>query len=296
MRSGTGSMTTEIGFPDREVKISWSRMRDAEECTEKAWLLSQGKKSPVTDVRNFYRGNVVDLCMRTWLDQDDPLPGQMLAMVDAMMDKVASEGQATGDGVVQWKNPSDKEEVRAWCKDLVTRLEPILGRLALPYGYQPAVRFEVPLTIPYLDGSPQRIWLRGEMDLLCQESMPDGGLDYAGPRRIHVWDLKGTADDSYWRKVTGQLVFYDIAAFLMLGAWPVRSGLIQPMCQEPVLTFTWTEDQRREMFTRITRIAEGMWRGDHAPKVSNAGCDRCPVRHACPKWAVTGRGRAPVGR
>ncbi len=273
---------------EREISLSWSRMRNVEECTEKAWLVAKGLKSPVTDVRSFYRGNVVDLCMRTWLDQDDPQPGQMLAMVDVMMDKALEDGKAAGDGVVQWKSPSDKEQVRVWCKELVTRLELILFELAVPYGYQPAVRFKVPLVLPYLDGSPQRIWLIGEADLLVDELV--------APQCIHVWDLKATEDDSYWRKTVGQLLFYCIAVFAMLKVWPVDAGLIQPMCKERVLSFTFTEDQYREMYVRIVKAATVMWRGEHHPKLGSAGCYVCPVHHACSRYAVTGRGRAPAGR
>ena len=109
------------------------------------------------------------------------------------------------------------------------------------------------------------------------------------------WDLKGTEDASYWRKVTGQLLFYEIALRLMTGEWPKVSGLIQPMCPDPVLTFCFTEDDRREMLGTICRVAEDIWRGELPPKSGNAGCSQCEVSAACPKFAH-GRGRVPSSR
>lgn len=279
---------------DLEVKISWSRLRDWSECSEKAHLLSQGLKSPVTDYRNFFHGTVVDRCMRTWLDQDEPEPGQMAAASDRMFDAALEQAKADGDGVVKWRHPADQTSLRIWCRDLVTRLEPILYKEVIPYDYQPALRFKVPISVPRPDGGLQRIWLRGEFDILCRaERTVDQGRLEVAQHAYHIWDLKGTSDDQYWRKVTGQLVFYDIAVKVLLGEWPAKSGLIQPMCKQPVLSFTFTDEHRRQMLTRIVKMAESMWRNDHRPKDSNAGCQVCPVKHACPKWRVSGK-RAPV--
>lgn len=274
------------GQADRELSISWSRLKDQEECGEKAYLLSRGFRSPVVDLRVFFRGTVVDRCMRKWLDLDDPQPGWMAEMVDLILDESVTEAKDSGDGIVSWKGPGDKEAVRDWCRTCVTRLEPLLFRVAIPYEYQPAVRFKVPITIPYLDNTPQRIYLNGEMDLLCQLSTTE-------PRQLSVWDLKGTENDAYWRKVLGQLVFYEIAAFAMLKEWPVSSGILQPMCQQQVLNFTFTADHRREMLARIQRVANQQWTGIHRPKESDAGCNWCPVQHACPKFAIR-RGKAPL--
>lgn len=276
----------------REIKISWSRIRNHEECTEKSWLLSQGKRSPVTDVRSFFRGTVVDRAMRDWLNLEPdssglPPAGWMASRVGNLIEDEERRARETGDGIVAWKSPSDKVEVHAWCVQAVARLEPLLVQYVLPYNYQPAVRFEVELTLPYLDGSPQKIKLIGEMDLLLQEIIPAATL-------TRIFDLKATEDTAYWRKVLGQLLFYEIVAFIMFHEWPEKSGIIQPMCPDPVLSWTFTMDDRRQMFARIEKVARDMWLGRHAPKAGVAGCDRCEVKHACPKWAVPGRGRAPL--
>ena len=99
-------------------------------------------KSPVTDTRNFFHGNVVDLAMRRWLSQDDPQAGWMAAHVDELLEEAETVSRETGDGVIKWRDLGDKERVRLWCQELVVRLEPILFDLIIPYEYQPALRFE----------------------------------------------------------------------------------------------------------------------------------------------------------
>jgi hypothetical protein len=219
---------------------------------------------------------VVDLAMRRWLNQDQPEPGWMLAHVDALLDEAEEQAKATGDGVVKWKHPKDQAEVREFCRELVTRLEVILAERCLPFDWQEAVRFSVPVTIPDLASQPREILLVGEIDLLVR------------PAGVGIWDLKGTKDDSYWRKVVGQLLFYEIAWVAKTGEWPEVSGLIQPMCKQPVLEFHFSDDERRQMMSRIVAAARDIWSGNMPPKESPEGCNYCPVQHACPKYKVAG--------
>lgn len=261
--------------PDKDVRISWSRLRVHDECPAKGALL-RGYQSPAKDIRNFVHGNVVDTLMRRWLAFDAPPPGWMLQQVD----DVFEEWSHSSEGIVRWKHPGDKKETLEFCRELVVRLEPILVQYALPFSWQPAVRFDVPISVRHLDGSMRGIRLVGEMDLLVK--------DHAG--RYAVWDLKGTKDDGYWRKVAPQLAFYAIAVAIMTGQFPYGAGLIQPMCSERVLPITVTPQALREMGTRIERVARDIWAGRLAPKESNDGCAYCPVSHACPKYAI------PAGR
>jgi hypothetical protein len=269
---------------DPPLRISWSRIRNHRECRFKGKALSAGWKSPVTDIRNYFPGQVVDTCMDHWLGLDSPEPGWMAAHVDEILEKDEARARETGDGVVKWRDRGDKEQVRAWCKELVTRLEPILFDLIIPFQYEPHSRFKVPLTIPGPGGQPRKILLTGETDLRTwkSEKVP-----------LSVDDLKGTEDTSYWRKVTGQLLFYEIATWGMTGHWPEVSRLLQPMCEEQVLEFRFTADQRREMFVTICSVASDIWAGNLPPKADNAGCDWCAVKAACPKFAH-GRGRVPL--
>ena len=49
------------------------------------------------------------------------------------------------------------------------------------------------------------------------------------------------------------------------------------------------------MFGTICAVAADIWRGQLPPKADNTGCNWCPVKSSCPKFAH-GRGRVPVGR
>jgi hypothetical protein len=281
---GLREPVTGAVLEDPPLRISWSRIRQYRECKAKAGLLAAGRKSPVADARNWFPGTVADRAMDDWLSLDVPRPGWMAAHVDEILDREEVVRRETGDGVVRWRDRGDKERVRDWCRECVTRLEPILFDLIIPYSYEPHARFTVPFTIPGPDGVPRQILLTGETDLRTwrSEKVP-----------WSVDDLKATEDASYWRKVTGQLVFYEIATWGMTGRWPEVSRLLQPMCAEPVLEFRFTADHRREMFVTICDVASDFWRKNLPPKASSAGCDRCEVRQACPKYAH-GRGRVPL--
>jgi len=274
---------TGTGLAEREIGISWSRLREHMECPQHAHLKDQGKKAPVTDIRVFFPGTVVDRCMRRWLEQEVPQPGQMAAWCAEIMETEERAARETKDGIVKWRSREDKAEVLANCIECLTRLEPILSRLVLPYDYEPAARFRVPLLIPYLDGSQQRIWLVGEMDLLT-------GCDTRHGRMHEVWDLKMTADNGYWRKTTGQLLFYDLAVLLMAGRYPVRCGLIQPMCAQQELAFTFTGEQRRELLMHISRYCAAVWRRDFPLRPTTDRCGFCDTKHACPRYAGDGGG------
>lgn len=268
---------------DDVLRLSWSRIRSHEECPAQGHLLATGMKSPVADIRGYYHGIVVDSCMRDWLAYNEPPPGWMAARVDKVFADTEVSARESGDGIVKWKNASDKKETRDLCRAAVARLEPLLEKICLPYGWDPAVRFAVPMWIPGLDGEQREIRLVGEIDLLV--SMPHG---------VIIWDLKATKDEHYYRKVIGQLLFYDIAVAAMTGKWPAAAGFIQPLCEEQLPMFQFSKDDRTQLYQRIVRTARDIWSGNILPKVDNKGCNRCTCRPACPKFPK-GRGRVPLG-
>jgi CRISPR/Cas system-associated exonuclease Cas4 (RecB family) len=283
------------------VKISWSQLRLYDECPAKSELMRKHKPA-VQDMRNFFHGNVVDLAMRTWLTQPRPEPGWMAAHIEEMFEKSLGSAKAEG-GVIRWKTPSDRAEVLEFCRELVIRLEEILNKFCLPFDWHPAYRFHVPLRIPYIDGKHSaQITLTGEIDLLVFDNTPAEKLKPGiEPGRIAIWDLKGTANEEYYRKVMAQLVFYAIAVKASkaerLGRWAAKTGLIQPMCEQRVRAFDITEDAIREMAGRIERVAHARWNGPLPPKVSDTGCNYCEVRHACSKFKTAPgqqRGRVAV--
>lgn len=269
----------------RSLNLSWSQLRAYEECAQKGYLQRTGHRSAATNLRTFFPGMVVDHIMDRWLADPNRRPGAMAAMVADAIGEVEREAVATGDGVVRWKEHlTDRDEVREFCVELVTRLEPILYRLVLPYPHLTHNRFRVPLRIPHLDGQPVIVHLVGEMDLLV-----------GGDGQHIIWDLKGTRDDSYWRKVLGQLMFYDLADFVATGSRSRAVGLIQPMCTEQVLRWELTDDHRAALHARVIGLANRIWRDEQDCKKDHHGCNWCSVRHACARFAPTAPGPATFG-
>jgi len=237
-------------------------------------LIKAGKKNPMQDIRGYFPGTVVDRAMRHWLDDPDHPAGGMVASVDQIMDAEEQAAKDSGDGVVRWRNSSDRLEVAQFCRELVIRLEPILADLVLPHDYQPAMRFRTPVSIPYLDGTLTTVHLVGEMDILVRTEQGAWG----------IWDLKGTKDNNYWRKTIAQLTFYDVATNALFGQHSSRAGLIQPMCAERVKEVLITDEDRRVLMSRVVRMAHNIWREDYTLAADPAGCFYCPVKHACPKF------------
>jgi hypothetical protein len=287
----------------KPLRISWSRVRLHSECPAKGHLLATGHKSPVSDLRNFFPGTVADRCMRQWLSLDVQERGWMASQVGVIMDAEEKIAKESGDGVVKWRSSADRAEVREMCTQAVGQLEEDLWtelHLWQPpaYDWDPAPRFEVPLTIPHPAGHKEKIYLVGEIDLLIRRPFNTSDLhQFPGEHPetvIEVWDLKTTRDNQYWRKTLGQLVFYEIAVWGMTKQWPVRSGLFQPLCNETVPNWQFTKDHRVQMLSRIVSVAGDIWAGRLDPKPDKHKCGRCEVRHACPLKGG-GRGRAPLG-
>jgi hypothetical protein len=275
-----------------ELNISWSQLRSHEECKRKASLLRQKKKQEMYDARVFFPGTVVDRAMRAWLMDDNRQPGGMEKSVAEVMDREEQHSRDTGDGIVRWKYPADRAEVTTFCTTLVTRLEPILVERVLPFEFEPSKRFRAPIEIPYLDGTKAVVNLNGEMDILVRDP---ARLD--GPAPLTPWqvlDLKATKDDSYWRKTMGQLVFYDIACFAMFQQFTYFTGLVQPMCKEPIVGVSVDNQQRVEMMQRIISMAHDIWKNNFPLADTTRPCQRCDVKHACERFNPVG-GRVGLG-
>lgn len=263
-------MRSETGATD-PIRVSWSMLRAHEECKQKTSLLRSGKRAKAQDLRLFFHGMVVDNVMRDWLAHPDRANIDMRDLVESRIERGQQEAIDSGDGVVRWRHANDRDDLRAFAVELVRRLQPILDERVLPYEYYCGYRFKHPLTLP--DGTD--IVLNGEMDLL----VADHGWA--------VWDLKGTKDNGYWRKVVGQLAFYDIATKIDRGEHPRLTGLIQPMCDEPLLTFQFDAEARRIMFARILRYVEDVKAANEQCRADTSGCSWCEVKHACPRYTPT---------
>jgi hypothetical protein len=226
----------------------------------------------VNNIRNFWPGLVVDQFMREFLEH----PGNtddldMSEWISVIMGESEDAERAKGN-MVKFRDRADRDEVRSFCTELADRLVPILQKHVLPHQFECGKWFKVPLTIKDQQGQPRDILLTGEMDLLVENGGPV------------VWDLKGTADDGYWRKVVAQLVFYDLAVWISTGIKTRFVGLIQPMCREGVLAFEISDAARRDLMIRIQRYAHDVWAGERTCTDDTSKCHWCDVRHACSRF------------
>lgn len=255
------------------VNISWSALQVWEECKQKRFLQITKKKDPGRDVRNFFPGTVVDRVMRQWLQGSDL---SMCQLVDILLPQLEHEiNDSPSDGWVKWRSQIQRNETITYCKELVTRLEPLLREHVIPYDYHPEFRFKAPLVVPNIDNQPETIYLQGGIDLLCKDEK-DNWIGF---------DLKSTKNNDYWRKCLGQAIFYDVSmrAVFKDGGFH-KFAFIQPMCDEQVKWVIIGPDERRAMVSRIMAMATATMKDDWEPKRSNGSCTSCEVKTTCIKF------------
>lgn len=210
--------------------------------------------------------------MRRWLDSDNPEPGQMKAWVPEMFARIS---ETENEGVVRWRSGNDRAVTQNYVVECVTKLEPILMKEVIPFEYEPEVRFEAIVRIPYLTGNPTSIKLVGGIDIVTKR-----GNDFVN------LDLKSTQNESYINQTLAQAYFYDLGFQYWYGKRPVAFKFIQPMCKQQVVPVTITEHERTVMMDRIIKMAHGMWRKEWEPKESDTGCSQCDCKHACDKFKL----------
>lgn len=258
------------------VKVSWSKLRNHEECRQRTHLMRQGKRDKTQDQRGFFAGTVTDRVVRDWLMNDpDSHIGEMPGMVVDIIDREKTTIEEEG-GVMKWKHLDDRNEVIADCSEAVRRIEAPLLKYVVPYDYSPAYRFEVPVIFEDKAIDRQvKVILNGELDILTK---PDG---------FRIWDVKHTKNDDYWRKTVGQLTFYDIAVGLQYGEDTKSVGLLQPLCKEQVKVFKVTHETRVQMLQRIENMAWDILNDVSEPRKDSKYCYFCSVKHACIRYAPT---------
>lgn len=268
------------------MRISWSQLRTHEECKQRGFLQRTGHKSVLDNQRVFFPGTVTDRVVRDWL-QNDPEAnlGAMPDMVESVMDREWKITQDEG-GTISWKNASDRAQVLTDCREAVTKIEPALLKLVVPYEYQADFKFQAPVTIPHPKGGVEEVLLIGYMDILVK--------DHKG--RYWVHDVKHTKDNSYWRKTEGQLTFYDLATEIMFGQPTFRTSLLQPLCTEQVKAVRIDPDKRSQMLQRVTSMAQDRMGNVVTPRDDTKFCGWCSVRHACSKFqpVVNAKGKRVI--
>lgn len=263
------------------MSVSWSRLKAYESCRQQVLRRREGKSSfSPFQGRIFLPGTIADRCMRVFLELPDPQPGQILDSLDEMFEKYAFSDEQY---VIKWKgNPlADQKKVKEDVRYILENLEPLLWDLVIPYGYEPEVRFRVPVWIPSLKGVPTPIDLIGGIDILTC-TLDENGKQFEDSQ-FGVWDLKATRDDSYVRgAIMAQPVFYALAVRAMTKKYPVKSGFLTPGCKQKVVPVTITDDDIRVMMTRIVGFCHGVWKDEWEPKDTvDSECTFCDVKHAC---------------
>lgn len=259
------------------MTLSWSRLKQYEECKQSVLRTLQGKRAPVKDGRMFLHGTVADRVMRRLLEHDDPQPGMMLTWVDEIFEEHAYN---SAEYVIRWKGNAqeDAAAIKAKVVRVITNLEPILFDKIIPLGYHPELKFNrhtgSVVGVPGLNGIPRPVELIGGIDIATMTL--DDDPEYG------IYDLKATENDSYARGLTGQLLFYAIATKAMFGKYPKEAAFLTPACKEKVVYLNYSQDDIRLMMSRIVKYCHGVWRKEWEPKEKpDSGCDRCDVRHAC---------------
>lgn len=265
------------------ISVSWSKLKTWSHCHQKAWLQSSHKKSPSFNTRVFIRGTVTDRILRDWIQNPDREANVMPGMVDEFVELCQQEQKDQGTGIVRWKHANDKDEVIVWCKELLRRVEPIMQELVTPYfpNVEADKRLSAIITIPGLQGEPRKVKLIGILDLL---------IDH--PDLLAVYDLKATENENYYRQTIMQLVFYHMMVAATYGKVPSKTALIQPMCKEQIKSLVITDKHVLDLTKHIMDYAHSVWRDEHDPKESDAGCMTfCDVRHACEKFKKNADGK-----
>lgn len=263
----------------KDMSVSWSSLETWIKCKQKDFLRTSGHKLKGTDIRTFFPGTVADRLMRAWLH--DPIPGMLgdPDLVESCLDTEQINAVQNNDGVVKWKGPNDRAEVKAKLVRGLQLLEPTLTEHVVPYFYHPEYRFQHPVLIPGPDGDV-RVQLTGGMDIFATDA-----LELKDRTWYDVYDLKFTENKNYAASKKGQLTFYDLTTQLKFGMTCRKVAIFQPLIEDkPVHEFTINEEDRNYLLHQIVEMANSRWRGDVEPTSDPNACYKCDVAHACPKF------------
>lgn len=257
------------------IKVSWSSLLRWEECGMKFLKHDQREKSVITDGRNFIQGSICDKVMRQWLSESNPQPGGMFNYIEDALQFYAKEND---EYVIKWRGDRNEDftKVREFCYGAIASLEHVLTEKVLPYEYDPAGRFDVPIKIPSLSGELMEIRLIGEWDLLVR----DKNKDY------HIMDLKVTANKDYVKgKTLAQLTFYALVVGSMFKdlSQPKTAGFITPALDQTYIPVSITDRDKQILMSRIVKFVHGIQKKEFEPQPGNH-CFGCGVKHVCNYW------------
>lgn len=267
-------MTAELcAEAPRRIRLSWSKLKNYEQCHQRSHLLDQGHRNRVLNGRGFLPGTLADRCMRSWLEERRFEPGGMLKFLEQhWLEHTGPESEYA----IKWRGDpgEDMREVLRQVKQALIALEPILMDKVVPYAFRPEYRFTAVIGIPGLNGETVQIEIFGAVDV----------ASYFGESRYGLFDLKITLRDEYIRSTLAQLIFYDLAFRGWTGVHPVEHAFWTPLMKEKVIPLTVTDDDRRHMISRIIAYCHGVWRGEWQLTSDETQCYSCLTKHACPRF------------
>ena len=288
---------------NRTLTVSWSRINDWMKCKQRVKLIFQGKKSKLTNARNFLAGNVADNTMRFALENASKDPqGRLLSLTmddllaplpDVWEKSITKLQKGT---VMTWKTADPREDQKALltkAKTALEKLHPILEDNLFVRRYIPEMRpSEMPIIgIPGPDGEDCfiRLFLAVDMAVQLEEGETPTSLGEWG-----LYDLKTTESEEYLNKTLPQLAFYDIAWENLTGKRPVDWALWAPLAKEPIRQANVTEEARMKVLNWITSYCHSVWRSEEDLASDDKECYNCPTKNACPKnlnpWSKADQG------
>lgn len=275
------------------LTISWSRINDWAKCKHRVKLIFQGKRSRLTNARNFLAGNLTDFTMRHALEnatKDDE--GRLLSLtMDDLLAPLPDKwdyiiNNPDKNTVLKWDplNPQeDQKKIYRKAVDTLEKLHPILERNLMGRRFIPEFR---PKEMPII-GIPgpygETAWIRLFLAVDCAVQVEE---DPDNPRGIGKWalyDLKTTSSIEYINKTLPQLVFYDIGFKALTGSRPVKHGLWAPLLDTPEISTTVTDEHRDMVTNWIITYCHSVWAGESDFTKDPTNCYNCPTRSACPK-------------
>ena len=290
------------GVP-KPITLSWTRLSDWVKCKHRVKLTLEGKRSKLSNARNFLAGRVTDLSMRKALEEaprDDK--GRLLELSkDALISQVPdiwdravtkapefdnlADGHLNKNDILKWNTMDPREDQANILNNIYTtlnNLHPILEENILGKRFIPEFRPDTMpvIGIPGPDGETCyiRLFLAVDCVVEIEESTEAGKLGEYG-----IYDLKTTPTVEYLEKTLPQLVFYDLAFHALTGKRPKEHALWAPLVTPPVKTVDVTDEHRRMLLSWIISYCHGVWSGADGFTDDDSNCYTCPTKTACPK-------------
>lgn len=278
----------------RPLTVSWSRINDWAKCHHRVKLMFEGKRSKLTNARNFLVGNLTDNSMRQALERSHKDPegrllsfsiDELMAPLPAMWDKAISTPER--NTIFKWdaKDPvGDQQKLLLKAQDALEKLHPILEKNLLGRRFIPEFRpKEMPIIgIPGPYGETAYIRLFLAVDCAVQVEEDPAG-DPHGLGKWGLYDLKTTSSVEYINKTLPQLVFYDIAFQALTRTQPVDHGLWAPLLPNPEIKAEVNDSHRVMVQNWIISYCNSVWAGEADFTKDETNCYTCPTRSACPK-------------